>query len=74
MRTAVKRATYWGIITPEDHGEPEMFFRDEQFALASLATLNQELPPGERGMVRIVRVTVEIVDVQNVSVERVAEG
>lgn len=70
----MKRATYWGVLTPDDNGEPEMFFKDEQFALASIAMVTGTMAPEDRGLMRLVRVTVDIIDVENVGVEGVAQG
>ena len=45
---------YFGLLTPEDNGEPEMFFRTEEWARKALAELI-EVNPRAAGQVFIVR-------------------
>lgn len=53
----MKEGIYWGLLTPEDQGEPEMFFRNEAWAKKALDELLEDSPRCV-GLVRIVRVRV----------------
>lgn len=55
--------TYWGLLGPEDHGEPEIFFRDEERARQSYDEVMADVP-GAREMLRLVklRVSFEVIE------------
>lgn len=50
MRTAI----YWGLLGPDDHGRPEIIFRDEKLAHDALVNMEAEHPEAQ-GLVRLVR-------------------
>jgi hypothetical protein len=62
----MSRTTYWGLLTPEDNGVPEMFFRTEKWARDALDGLRSGLAAEHVERVRLVKVTVVIVTTEEV--------
>lgn len=53
----MKTGTYYGLLTPEDNGVPDMFFRTEAWARAAIQAFDEEHPE-MAGQARLVRVLV----------------